>query len=425
MQRLAVSLVLVILTALVGLGWLLNQVYSLSHDEDHSRSVSLYGAFVKDIARTLENHTDNQNFIERWNVSSEFVLSLSPIDNFPLPPELAQRFHGGEILALQSEGQVSLHYWLEGSNEVLSIDMPNDFVDEQTGELDLVLTLSFYFAIVMVVLLWLSPLIRQLIRLRIAAIRFGQGNFDSRIKISRFSYIAEIESEFNQMANKIQSLIKDNKLLSRAVSHDLKTPIARLRFGIETLNETENEDARQRYTQRLLDDLDTMEGLVYQLLEYAQLDQASINLSIKDFDLHSFCEELFRRGQVDGKTIRYQLEAKDHIVAADQHYLAMLLNNISGNALRYANKQVLVRTENLGRNKIRISIEDDGPGISDQNKALVFMPFWRDKSKQGGANHGMGLAIAERIAAWHKTQIKVADSERLGGALFSFELECR
>ena len=89
-------------------------------------------------------------------------------------------------------------------------------------------------------------MVRRLLILSNVAKAFGEGDLNQRVKKGSVSYISDLENEFNHMANRIQTLVEDNKLLGNAVSHDLRTPLARLRFGIDALAETSDESVREK-----------------------------------------------------------------------------------------------------------------------------------------------------------------------------------
>jgi len=420
MHKLRLSLIVATITALLGFGWLLNQIYLYvdSKNSDSPDDIVAYENTLRDIGQVLHGMTDPDNFIKNWNVHSKMHLSLQDSDNFPLPDELQSSFNSGKVVALESEHDISIHYHYSDS-KILSAQLPVKTRAVTLSNLDLILTLTFYAGVVLMVLLWMSPLIRHLIRLRNTAVEFGQGNLQARISLSRFSYIQQIEREFNRMADRIESLIQDNKMLSRAVSHDLKTPLARLRFGIDTLSETGNEKARQKYAQRLNDDLEEMEQLVSTLLEYARMDEGNIRLNFQTLDLAVLIKRLSIRDSSQQPRIYVDLKVKRARIQADKSYLSMLINNILHNAERFAKNHVAIRLLQKESDYL-LQIEDDGPGIPEENRPHVLKPFWRSDDRTTHKGHGMGLAIAARIAEWHEIEIRVNQSQTLGGA--SFEL---
>ena len=137
------------------------------------------------------------------------------------------------------------------------------------------------------------------------------------------------------MADRIQTLISDNKLLASAVSHDLRTPLARLRFGIDTLAETEDPVKREQYSEKIGQDLDEMERLVSTLLSYARLDQSMEALEKQTLDLvlltRSACEKI----RTDCPGLEFQTTDDKCMIEGDSHHLKMLINNVLQNACKY------------------------------------------------------------------------------------------
>jgi signal transduction histidine kinase len=304
---------------------------------------------------------------------------------------------------------------------VLSLILPADIVRDAQLRPSLLLTLLFYTGVVTAILLWLYPLVTRLLSLRNTAQAFGRGDLRSRVTTSRFSYIGAIETEFNHMADRIQTLIADNKLLGQAVSHNLKTPLARLRFGLDALAESGDEATREKYTQRISRDLGEMESLVETLLQYAKLDEAHVQLQRQRVELNAFVAQLLGDFDVAEQSIEFRGSGADLFVTTDPGYLSLQLNNLMSNALVYARKRIRVSV--VAAPAIAgIVVEDDGPGIPAQEWEAVFEPFRRG-SNAGPGGHGMGLAIVARIARWLDCKVTIGRSAELGGTSVSLQFD--
>jgi len=225
------------------------------------------------------------------------------------------------------------------------------------------------------------------------------------------------------MAQRIQSLVADNKMLASAVSHDLRTPLARLRFGIDLLDEAKDENVRAEYQQRLSNDLTAMENLVEVLLEYARLDKQLSDMPKVPINLSKVVNDSVESlsGLID-LTIDWKQTSEQIITNAHARYVAMMINNLLQNAVNYGNSRVSVSLVKKRLN-IVLSIEDDGPGIPIEMRAEVLKPFVRGKHEEmyesgNSKGYGMGLAIVSRIAQWHDAKFVVGSSEKLGGAQF-------
>lgn len=245
---------------------------------------------------------------------------------------------------------------------------------------------------------------------------FGQGEFSSHIPVSRFSYVQQIEESFNQMAQRITDLVADNKMLSRAVSHDLRTPIARLRFGLEMLEATKDPTKLVEHLKHLNHDLDEMESLVESLLSYAKMEQAEIHLTKQPVNLVNWLPQLVEHLHPTHQ-ISWQGLSNPAWVMIDKEYASMMFTNCLVNAFRFARNEIHVKIT-VNSNTIECVIDDDGLGIPEHEREHVLKPFYRLDSASKG--HGMGLAIVARIANWHQAQLTLTHSLILNGLRVSF-----
>lgn len=418
MHRLTYSLLAVVLLAIIGIGWGLDKLAEqIQHGEPDSQ------ALVRDIggrlAIALNASRDPKETMENGVLSENYDLVLINSNDFPLPAELKRSFTLEKPLLLESESGVSFHFKLPTHDLVLSIT-PLQLGTEQASEkFKLIFTLIFYAGVLLLLLAWLYPLISRLYKLRVTAQKLGEGDLEQRISTTRFSYIGDIEIEFNRMAQKIQNLVDDNKLLSSAVSHDLRTPLARLRFGIDALTEVQDEEKRKVYEKRINRDLNEMESLVATLLSYARLEQSLQSLEKKSFSLDELVAEICESFDGQDKKITFQRSDQSCDITAEKRYLRMLISNLLQNAVRYAEQHVSVSVvHDSGR--IVFCVQDDGPGIEEDKRSAVVKPFVKGNSFEK-SGYGMGLAIVARVAEWHGASLLISSSELLGGASITVE----
>ncbi|MGI2000305.1 ATP-binding protein [Shewanella frigidimarina] len=427
MKKLIVSLVLVVLVTIASLGWSISEFASFYHQEDDQpnpanqlAALTLMGA---GLAKTLDNHQlQSQAFLTSWNQHNIEQLALMGSVEFILPPSLKAQFDTDKFLMLESDEGISLHYLLSSTGQVLNITTPLIIENDSGLNLNRLYTMLFYLGVVLILLLWVSPLIRRLINLSQATQAFGMGELQQRITVSKTSYIGTIEAEFNRMADRIQQLLDDNKLLSRAVSHDLKTPIARLRFGIEALEETQNPQLKIKYFQRINRDLDTMEDLVMTLLSYARLGQGDIPLNRQAIELNAWLQNKV----LDHDDGEHQIELlsipQAVTVNVDPKYLSMQMNNLLSNAQRFSRSHIRVSLA-VEHQVLWIHVDDDGQGIDELEAVQVIKPFVRGKHSRGNMGHGMGLAIVDRIGLWMGSKLHISRAPELGGARLSLAFE--
>jgi signal transduction histidine kinase len=422
MKKLTLSLIVAILTAIIFLGWGLDTFFNEYQEQKDTDEYSAYRKIIAPLANTLDKTDNFEQFVTTWQNQNQQQLTLTPLAEFPLPASLRDNFSQGEPLVLESEELITVNQLLLSQQQVLTLNIQQQSKQEGNLTLQVALTTVFYAGILLCVFIWLYPLIKRLRLLRSTAKNFGEGDFSERIHISSTSYIVDIENEFNRMAEKIETLVEDNKLLSNAVSHDLRTPLARLRFGIEALSETNKPETKEKYIQHLSQDIQEMENLVGVLLDYARLDQKMINVERLPLNLNTLIEGCARNlTSSDSSAVSIDVSGLSKIqiiIDGNENYLSMLINNLLSNAQRYAVKQVQITTQQTAKN-VFICVSDDGPGIAEEKRENIFKPFTRGENHSEQVGYGMGLAIVARVAAWHGAQVAISQSNELGGAQFT------
>jgi two-component system OmpR family sensor kinase len=416
MKKLSISLLLVVLISIFGLGQGIDNLFEKYQAESDSDELTPYRLLMSSLALTIDNHDDPEVFVQSWRGQHQLVLTIEPVNQFILPAPLQKQLNNGEPLVLESVDRYSIHALLPNAQKVLSLSVPQEAKKANNESLQWVLTIVFYVGILLVIFIWLNPLIRHLRELSQSARMFGEGQLDRRIKPSSSSFIADIENEFNRMATRIETLVSDNKLLSSAVSHDLRTPLARLRFGIEAIRETTNPEKQKKYIQHLSNDINEMENLVSVLLNYARLDQNKVDLKMDPIDLEELIQHCI--DALEPSAIKIQLIAESsNLVLGDCNFCTMLVNNLLDNGLKFAKQNIHISLIHKNSH-LTLIVADDGPGIPAAQRQQLLKPFARGDTHQTSSGFGMGLAIVARIASWHHARLTVGSSTTLGGAEF-------
>jgi two-component system OmpR family sensor kinase len=436
MRTLTYSLILFVLIATMGLGWLFDRLYEQYREVELTQdieAVDVVETLTANMAVTLNKLPNRQEFVQQWVANQQsdtlYKLELISADNFPLPKTLLNDLKQGKSLLLESNNQLTFHQYLAAHNELLILKSPLLSQKQAASSLEYVFTLVFYLALLLLFLLWAYPLVRQLIALRNTAKLFGEGQLDQRVSHGRVSYIRDIENEFNAMAQRIENQIEDIKLLSSAVSHDLRTPLARIRFGLDTLQEEEDPLLRRKFEKKISRNVDEMTGLVETLLNYARLDQTMLAIRKDKVDLSQIIEQSVNINTNEHRDVSFERKEDDFTLKGDPIYLNMLVNNLLQNALQYCHKKVVIKL-NKHKNKIVMTIADDGQGIDVEQREKILKPFVRgtfhQKARKQGESkikgHGIGLAIVKRILDWHKGEILISQCPQLSGAQFTIIL---
>ena len=287
----------------------------------------------------------------------------------------------------------------------------------------------FLISFATMLLLWIYPLWSNLTNLKKASEHFGKGNYDTRISYSIFSPITKVSKAFNAMAERTQRGIDAQKELTSAISHELRTPVARMRFALEMLEDSATKADTTRFIHDINTDIDELDMLLEELLTYARLDHGKSNYKQDNLTLvtlASWFKETMRRLEplATTKKLSYKVQGitENETTLIEPRLMTRVVDNLVQNAIRYAKNtiKVTLSKEFTEDNKdFLIIIEDDGKGIPKDKQNKIFDAFTRiDESRnRASGGFGLGLAIANRIIINHQGTIKLHTSN-LGGACF-------
>jgi two-component system osmolarity sensor histidine kinase EnvZ len=259
----------------------------------------------------------------------------------------------------------------------------------------------FIFVITLLSILggwWVAGSIsRPLKRLEFAAREVGRGDRPGDLKIVGTSELKAVTFAFNQMAHDVQQFEEDRTLLLAGISHDLRTPLTRIRLASEFLSDQDIE-----LKDDIIRDTEDMDEIIDQFIGFVRDGRDEHNLQA---DLN----ELIRivTTPLDQPPMEIVLNLTD---LPDYSFkpLAMkrLLTNLVENAHRYGGNHLTVASE-FDKDFIRIRVQDLGPGIQDNNIEELFQPFKRGDAARGGKGTGLGLAIVQKIALLHEGEIRL------------------
>ena len=227
------------------------------------------------------------------------------------------------------------------------------------------------------------------------------------------------------MAAQIQKLIEENKLLASSLSHDIRTPVDCLRFGLDAALDCSDMHKKDQYLLRMETDLDHMECMLKTYLEFASLEKNSYQINFHDIDLSEYFINLGQQigPQLQSKNIELTIDCKAIAIQADLHWLGRAIVNLLSNGCDFAQSQLRLSAKQTDRFTF-IYIEDDGPGIAKDNWQHVFEPFFKEENHRNRSDksYGLGLAIAAKVIDWHFGSISVDQSDSLHGARFTIAL---
>lgn len=363
-------------------------------------------------------------FIAEFESKGKDKMGIVPLKGFKLEREYVRPLlEAGLPIVNDTQGE-HIAVRLRDSDWVLTYESATDLNLKQINYLAYAL-----LALLMLVgvLAWVRWYWSDLQSLNRAAIRFGEGDFNSRAKVSRFSNLGSLVHVFNTMAERIDRSIKAQKDMINAVSHELRTPIARLDFGLEILQQRRHDsDAHDRIS-ALKGDIRELDELVTELLSLARLDQITVpptrhavSLRLMFDSLAANCTEVLAARSI---ALDIAAEPGADCVEVEPKLLARAVQNLLNNAMRHTSRRIVCGAKTCEGGDVMIYVDDDGEGVPVPERARIFEPFHRLDSSRNRATggFGLGLAIVRRIALLHGGHVSV-DTSPLGGARFAITL---
>ena len=265
------------------------------------------------------------------------------------------------------------------------------------------------------------PLQRRLQLLQMGVDRVAKGELDTSVQVVGSDDVARLSSAFNVMTKHIKRLIQSQRELTRAVSHELRTPVARIRFAVDMLADDDDYESRQIQKEYIDGDIEALNELIDEILTYAKLEEGSPSMDWQMVELKELLEQIEKETNALGKPIKVQINppSAKTLAMADRRYLHRVVQNLAGNALRYASSTIVI-SAGVHKNMAFVSVEDDGQGIPEADREKVFIPFARldDSRTRASGGYGLGLSIVSRIAFWFNGNMSVDESPTLHGARF-------
>ena len=270
---------------------------------------------------------------------------------------------------------------------------------------------------------WVRPVWRDLETLRQTARDLGDGDFEARSPPARSQLFAPLSDTMNSMAERVQQLLATHRELSSAISHELRTPIARMRFALEMLSGTDEHAERERLWTMMEGDLDELDHLIDTSLTYARFEREAPEPHFSRVRFADWLSDEVDAVRLLGRDLKITVDTaklpENLAVDVDRKAMPYALRNLLRNAFKYASRQIVVSAE-LREPNILVHVDDDGIGIPPEDRESVFSAFTRlDRSRdRATGGYGLGLAITRRVLELHGGTA-MAGTAPLGGARFT------
>ena len=256
------------------------------------------------------------------------------------------------------------------------------------------------------------PLVRRLTqrleRLRLRVDELGRGDLTARAPVEGRDEVADLARSFNRAADRIQQLVEAERRQLAFASHELRSPLARLRVSLEMMAGDPTVKAQAER------DIEELDALIGELLEASRLEALGRTDRVEAVDLLGLVAEEAARveAEVEGEAVE---------VRGDPRLLRRLVRNLLENARRHGGESVEARVTRL-ETGARLTVADRGPGVAPAERERIFEPFFRPPgAPETGASYGLGLALVRQIARAHGGEARCLPHEG-GGTVFEVVL---
>ena len=372
-------------------------------------------AQLKTIEEVYQNDKKNLDFFtDSYKNNFNFEIGINQ-DKFPtitgerkfspmdrsLRRELKSTFGNNNYWFSTSKFKNAVEIKIKSENEVIEFLVPKEMVSASSIRLFVLWTTLPSIVLIIIAIIFLKNQTRPLVKLAKAAEKFGKGDYVNDFRPSGAQEIRKAAYEFDRMAKRINRHLNQRSEMLSGISHDLRTPLTRLKLQLAMINEKE-------LSEKMSKDIDEMEKMLNDYLQFAKTQSQETTTTI---DLTKLINKINESLKNDNLKISCKVEIflKGRPIA-----LKRCFENIIQNGLNYG-KNVFVNIQK-GLNIAIITVEDDGPGIPEDQYKNVFKPFFRlDKSRSlNKSGVGLGLAIVEDVINSHGGNIQLGKSKYNG-----------
>ena len=262
-------------------------------------------------------------------------------------------------------------------------------------------------------------LTRRLERLQQGVDELGRGELRARVPIEGRDEVAQLATSFNTAAARIEQLVNANRALLANASHELRSPMARVRLALDLLDAEQTAAQRQRLKDEIRRDIAELDGLIDEILLASRLDaQAAAEtpeLKLETIDLTALAAE-------EGARYDAVLAGEPVQIRGDPRLLRRLLRNLLENAGRYGGGRPIDVNVVVRGDAAELTVSDRGPGVAEDERQRIFEPFYRARgARESAGGVGLGLALVQRIAQRHGGNVECLPRDG-GGSVFRVTL---
>jgi two-component system sensor histidine kinase RstB len=370
-----------------------------------------------------------KKYLEKIQHYFSYPIEIQNVQDLPLDSEQIGRLRLDHSIILYRDSAsvrgttISIVSPIPSSTSEVLVMGPVPLFNWMPFQLAAGITLLSLFVLSLGVYGLLVPMQRKLRAVNFALNKMKAGDMTVRLPVDSADEMGSLASSYNNMSDHIERLIEAQRELMRAVSHELRTPVARIRFAMEMLADEDDYEYRLQQVEMIDKDIEALNTLIDEIMTYAKLEQGMPSLEFEKVPLFELLDQVVIETEAlkTGKILELQAPPLHVEVDAERRYLHRVVQNLMGNAVRYCDHRVVVSGGLDGFGNAYVCVEDDGPGIPEEERTRIFEAFARldDSRTRASGGYGLGLSIVSRIAYWFGGQVTIDESPRLGGARFT------
>ena len=421
MKRAFLSLFILLSTSILAMGFVLDKAWDYFHPPSNNRLLHTLGVgFVNHLINIppAQRETELKSITKNNSAFIECLLfDINDIASGALKDRL--RKESTVVIQSQSADQtktITYYYVLAtDSTQVLQIKemelQPNRWVYT-------FFVLLFYLSIALMLLLWLWPLARDLVKLGQYVNQFKGDKSTKALSLNTHSLVFPVAQKLFEMEQRIADLVQSHIEMRSAVSHELRTPLARMKFALAMLENETLSPRTVKVVEQLESDIGSMETLINSLLAYAGFDIHNHQLDQRAGYALDFVQEIVKRTRgVNPIKIKVIDNLQGQLLTCEWQLMGQAIENLLSNAQDFASAQIQL-TLNSTRTDWELIVEDDGPGVPEDERARIFELFYRGRGPLSPrTGFGLGLALVARVLQWHGG-VAICAASHLGGASF-------
>lgn len=297
---------------------------------------------------------------------------------------------------------------VNNNNMVIFIHIPTVEIKNTISNLSKQFTYLFFVAMLISILgayFISNKFTKPIIKINNATKKISNGDYSVKIELNTKDEIEELAKTINFMAENLSKTEKLRRDFIANVTHEFRTPLGIIKGYAEALyDDIVPLEQRKEYIQDIIEEVEKLNKLVNENLEYSKIESGNINLKFERLNLYDLLKNIIDKVKIIKGNRVIKLYGDDVFILGDNQYLEMAILNIISNSIKHTREDGIIEIDLSIEDVPTIKIKDNGEGIEKEHLPYIFERFYRVKEKGVG---GLGLSIAKEIIKLHNGEIEV------------------